>query len=228
MHLRLVRVLRVAPRRGVLRVSSDLTLYPPPRRKPRTRKKDMPIGILGSLVICTVLYVSVFACADAVSSLVRRLPHRRQRSLGHLRCAMSHDGLRHGWGSFGERWRFSRDSQYRHAGHVAGPVACLLLHVQDGLVLEDVLVTFIPSSRTPWKSNHAVRHLRLHFFAGFLPIGIRGRTGQHRDIAGIRDRLRWCLGPARSQAGFAACIPFKIPAMGAIHSDCWHAVSVLV
>ena len=39
--------------------TSALTPSRQPRRRPRIRKRDMPIGILGSLVVCTVLYILV-------------------------------------------------------------------------------------------------------------------------------------------------------------------------
>ena len=46
-------------------------------------KRDMPFGILGSLVVCTVLYV-LFSYVLSGVATVERLPDRGQRSVGGL------------------------------------------------------------------------------------------------------------------------------------------------
>ena len=47
-------------------------------------KRDMPIGILGSLVVCTVLYI-LFAHVLTGLAPGRVLPQRGQRGLGRAR-----------------------------------------------------------------------------------------------------------------------------------------------
>jgi len=54
---------------------------PPPRRRPKNPQRDMPIGILGSLAICTVLYIAVALVLTGIvptpNSMIRpRLPWR--------------------------------------------------------------------------------------------------------------------------------------------------------
>ena len=58
-------------------------------------KRDMPIGILGSLVVCTVLYV-LFAHVLSGIATVRGLPQHRPRGVGGLRHLEVHDRLRRG------------------------------------------------------------------------------------------------------------------------------------
>ena len=56
-------------------------------------KRDMPIGILGSLVVCTVLYV-LFSLRAERRRDGRGLPHRRPRGVGRLRDLEVHARLR--------------------------------------------------------------------------------------------------------------------------------------
>ena len=73
--------------------SSASTPCRPPRRRRRTPKRDMPIGILGSLVICTVLYV-LFALRPERRRDGRGLPHERPRGVGRVRDHEVHARLR--------------------------------------------------------------------------------------------------------------------------------------
>ena len=56
-------------------------------------KRDMPIGILGSLAICTVLYVLFAHVLTGIAS-VTGLPHAGQRGVGRLRDHDVHARLR--------------------------------------------------------------------------------------------------------------------------------------
>ena len=86
---------------------SDSTRSPPRRRKPKIPAATCRIGILGSLAVCTVLYI-LFGCVltgVAPSSGFRRSPARKPRSptRSTLICRVT-DGWRR-W----SRWRFSPD-----------------------------------------------------------------------------------------------------------------------
>ena len=39
--------------------TSDSIPYRPPRRRPRNPQRDLPFGIIASLIVCTLLYVGV-------------------------------------------------------------------------------------------------------------------------------------------------------------------------
>ena len=56
-------------------------------------KRDMPIGILGSLVVCTVLYV-LFSYVLSGVATVEDFRTERPRGLGRVRDLEVHDRLR--------------------------------------------------------------------------------------------------------------------------------------
>ena len=87
-------------------------------------KRDMPIGILGSLAVCTVLYV-LFSYVLTGLAHGRGLPRRRPRGLGRLRDHQVHAGLRVAL-ELRDR-RHPRRLLVGDPGHAARPVARLLL-----------------------------------------------------------------------------------------------------
>ncbi len=131
-------------------------------RKPQ---KDMPIGILGSLVICTFLYI-------VVSGLLTATVHYSRLNIGApVSLAIRETGVK--WGSY-----------VVNAGALAGLSTVMLVMLlgqsrvfysmaHDGLLWKwagDIH----PRFRTPWKST-AVVGLGAAIFGSLVPIGSLGQ-----------------------------------------------------
>jgi basic amino acid/polyamine antiporter, APA family len=127
-------------------------------------QRDMPIGILGSLVICTILYI-------LVSFLLTGTVHYSRLNVGApVSLAIRETGVR--WGSY-----------VVNAGALAGLSTVMLVMLlgqsrvfysmsRDGLLWKwagDIH----PKFRTPWKSSIIVG-IFVAFFAALVPIGVLG------------------------------------------------------
>ena len=127
-------------------------------------QRDMPIGILGSLVICTVLYI-------LVSFLLTGTVHYSRLNVGApVSLAIRETGVR--WGSY-----------VVNAGALAGLSTVMLVMLlgqsrvfysmsRDGLLWKwagDIH----PKFRTPWKSSIVVG-IFVACFAAVVPIGVLG------------------------------------------------------
>jgi APA family basic amino acid/polyamine antiporter len=127
-------------------------------------QKDMPIGILGSLAVCTVLYI-------AVSGLLTGVVHYPALNVAApVSLAMRQIGI--GWGTF-----------LVNIGAIAGLSTVMLVMLlgqsrvfyamsRDGLLWKWAGEVH-PKFRTPWKSTIIVG-LFVAFFASVVPIGILG------------------------------------------------------
>jgi len=131
----------------------------------RNPQKDMPIGILGSLIICTFLYI-------VVSGLLTATVHYSRLNIGApVSLAIRETGVK--WGSY-----------VVNAGALAGLSTVMLVMLlgqsrvfysmaHDGLLWKwagDVH----PRFRTPWKST-AVTGLGAALFGSLVPIGSLGQ-----------------------------------------------------
>jgi APA family basic amino acid/polyamine antiporter len=131
----------------------------------RNPQKDMPIGILGSLVVCTFLYI-------VVSGLLTATVHYSRLNIGApVSLAIRETGVK--WGSY-----------VVNAGALAGLSTVMLVMLlgqsrvfyamaHDGLLWKwagDVH----PRFRTPWKST-AVTGLGAALFGSLVPIGSLGQ-----------------------------------------------------
>ncbi len=131
----------------------------------RNPQKDMPIGILGSLVICTILYL-------LVSGLLTATVHYSRLNIGApVSLAIRETGVR--WGSY-----------VVNAGALAGLSTVMLVMLlgqsrvfysmaHDGLLWKwagDIH----PRFRTPWKST-AVTGVVVAFVGSLVPIGDLGQ-----------------------------------------------------
>ena len=127
-------------------------------------QKDMPVGILGSLAICTILYL-------LVSGLLTATVHYSQLNIGApVSLAIRHTGVK--WGSY-----------VVNAGALAGLSTVMLVMLlgqsrvfysmaHDGLLWKwagDIH----PKFRTPWKST-AVTGLCVAIIGSLVPIGDLG------------------------------------------------------
>ncbi len=128
-------------------------------------QKDMPIGILGSLAICTVLYI-------VVSGLLTASVHYSRLNVGApVSLAIRETGVQ--WGSY-----------IVNAGALAGLSTVMLVMLlgqsrvfysmsRDGL-LPQWAGEVHPRFRTPWKST-ALVGIFVAIFAALVPIGILGQ-----------------------------------------------------
>jgi APA family basic amino acid/polyamine antiporter len=131
----------------------------------RNPQKDMPIGIMGSLAICTVLYIIVAGLLTGVvhySSLNVAAP---------VSLALQQTGIH--WGSI-----------LVNAGAIAGLSTVMLVMMlgqtrvfysmaNDGLLWKWA-GEIHPKFRTPWKST-IIMGLFVGFFTAVIPIGILGQ-----------------------------------------------------
>jgi APA family basic amino acid/polyamine antiporter len=126
----------------------------------RNPKKDLPIGILGSLVICTVLYIAVTAV------LTGMVKYTQLNVASPVSFAMIHVGL---------NWAAAIIS----VGAVAGLTTVLLAGLygqsrilfamsRDGL-LPPIFSKINPKTRTPWLSSIIIGVVVM-LIAGFTPI----------------------------------------------------------
>jgi APA family basic amino acid/polyamine antiporter len=128
-------------------------------------QKDMPIGILGSLIVCTILYI-------VVSGLLTATVHYSRLNIGApVSLAIRETGVK--WGSY-----------VVNAGALAGLSTVMLVMLlgqsrvfysmaNDGLLWKwagDIH----PRFRTPWKST-AVVGVAVAFVGALVPIGSLGQ-----------------------------------------------------
>ncbi len=150
-------------------------------------QKDMPIGILGSLAVCTVLYIVVSAAAHRCCAL-----YAAERCRPGLVWPCHVTGV--WWGSL-----------LVNVGAIAGLSTVMLVMLlgqsrvfysmsRDGLLWKWA-GEIHPKFRTPWKSTIIVG-IFVAFFRRADSDRHSRRTGQHRNLAGIRDRLRRRMGTA--------------------------------
>jgi APA family basic amino acid/polyamine antiporter len=131
----------------------------------RNPQKDMPIGILGSLIVCTILYI-------IVSGLLTATVHYSHLNIGApVSLAIRQTGVK--WGSY-----------VVNAGALAGLSTVMLVMLlgqsrvfysmaHDGLLWKwagDIH----PRFRTPWKST-AIVGLLVAFVGALVPIGDLGQ-----------------------------------------------------
>ena len=154
-------------------------------------QKDMPIGILGSLVICTVLYILVSGL------LTGMVPYTDLNVADPVAVGIDATGVR--WGRFLVK-----------LGAIFGLGTVMLVMLlgqsrvfysmsRDGL-LPEWAGAIHPQFRTPWISTHPGRRL----CCGFRRADSHrhpGRAGQYRHAAGVRDRVLRGMDPARAPAG---------------------------
>jgi APA family basic amino acid/polyamine antiporter len=130
----------------------------------RHPQKDMPIGILGSLAICTVLYILVSGLLTGV------VPYTALNVPDPVAVGIDHTGVR--WGSFLVK-----------VGAIAGLGSVMLVMLlgqsrvfysmsRDGLLWHWAGAVH-PRFRTPWLSSIVVGAF-VAVFAALIPIGILG------------------------------------------------------
>jgi APA family basic amino acid/polyamine antiporter len=132
-------------------------------------KRDMPIGILGSLAICTVLYILFAHVLTGVATVQDFRTHGKEASV-----AFAIETYMHGYG-----WLATFVTVAILAGFSSVILVMLLgqsrvffAMSRDGLV-PPVFSTTHPAFQTPYKSN-LIFFLLVGAFAGFVPEDIVG------------------------------------------------------
>ena len=141
--------------------------------------KDVPIGILGALVICTLIYMAVAAVMTGV------VPYKELASPAPIAVAIDRMGLE--WANF--PWPFVESGQMNaislmiKIGAITGLASVMLVlcygqtrifytMARDGL-LPPVFAAIHPKFRTPWMGT-ILLGIVIAIAASFLPISLLG------------------------------------------------------
>jgi APA family basic amino acid/polyamine antiporter len=130
----------------------------------RNPQRDMPIGILGSLAICTVLYI-------AVSGLLTGVLHYSQLNVA-APVALAIDATGVKWGSLLVKLGTIAGTGTVMLMTLMGQSRIFFIMSKDGMLPKWAGVIH-PRFRTPWISSIVVG-LFIAVFAGILPISILG------------------------------------------------------
>ena len=171
-------------------------------------QRDMPIGILGSLVVCTILYILVSLVLTGLVS------YKTLNVSAPVALAIDATGV--GWGSMLVK-----------IGAVFGLATVMLVMLlgqtrvfysmsKDGL-LPKWASAIHPKFRTPWITTIVFGSFAA-IMPAFLPIDETLRTGEYRHAAGLHDCERRRVGTARAASRNAAAIQ---DAAGAAGADSW-------
>ena len=176
-------------------------------------QRDMPIGILGSLVICTILYILVSLVLTGLVS------YKTLNVSAPVALAIDATGV--GWGSMLVK-----------IGAVFGLATVMLVMLlgqsrvfysmsKDGL-LPKWARPCIPSSARPGSRPSLRRVCGYH--ARVFPHRRAVGAGQHRNPAGLHDRVCGRVGAARAPSRVASALQDAVCAAGA---DSWHPFRAL-
>ena len=176
----------------------------------RNPQRDLPIGIIASLVVCTVLYILV---AGVLTGMV---PWQEVNIEAPIARAFSDRGL-------------TTASHIITLGALAGLTSVMLVMLlgqsrvlysmaNDGLLPKKFFAAIHPKYPHPLEKHHP----------GGTAGGHRGQhhahrrhrqDGEYRNPAGLRDRVHRGNGPAAHQSGAAAAVSNTLGAAGAPPGD---------
>ena len=167
-------------------------------RRPASPARDLPLGLLGTLGICTVLYIGV--------SFV----HHRD---GQVRPSISEGApIANAFEQVGLGWAATLVS----IAAIAGLTSVILVDIvamgrigfamgRDRL-LPPAVAKVHPKWGTPYRITMGTIVL-VAMLAGFVPLERPGRPGQHRHAVRLRRRLDRGAGAAPHPAGHEAAVP---------------------
>jgi APA family basic amino acid/polyamine antiporter len=178
------------------------------------QKRDMPIGILGSLVVCTILYILVSLVLTGLVS------YKTLNVSAPVALAIDATGV--GWGSMLVK-----------VGAVFGLATVMLVMLlgqsrvfysmsKDGL-LPKVGSAIHPKFRTPWIHDHRLRSVCCNH-AGVSADRQAFGTGEHRHAAGLHDCVRGRMGAASAASADGTAVQ---DAAGAAGADSGHLVGAV-
>ena len=130
----------------------------------RRPQKDMPIGILGSLAVCTILYVLV---AAVLTGLV---PYKDLNVPDPIAKGVDVIGI--GWFSIADQARGAHRADHGDPRAALRPEPDLLHHGQDGL-LPKMFSHVHPTYQTPYRSQVLIG-IAVALVAALVPINILG------------------------------------------------------
>ena len=163
--------------------------------------RDVPIGIVASLLICTVLYIAVVAVLTGMVSYTRIDPNAgvssafKEVGLGWAEVIISIAGV-------------AGITSVLLVMMLSGPRVFLAM-ARDGLVPREFFGTVHPRFRTPWKSTILIgAFVATH---GGLPAARRAAApDEHRHPARLRDRLHGGADHAEDAPGGRAPVPLPL------------------
>ena len=164
-------------------------------------QRDLPIGIIASLVMCTILYILVAAV------LTGMVPWKEINIEAPLAVAFLDRGL-------------TKASYLITAGALAGLTSVMLVMLlgqtrvlysmaNDGLLPRKFFAAIHPKFRTPYKNTILVG-LIAAIIGSITPISIIGRNGQHRHDLRVHHRMHFHHGSAQDESRSAAAVPHAL------------------
>ena len=178
-------------------------------------QRDLPIGIIASLLVCTVLYIAVAAV------LTGMVPWKEVNIEAPIARAFLDRDL-------------SGASHIITLGALAGLTSVMLVMLigqtrvlysmaYDGLLPKKFFADIHPRFRTPWKNTMLVGLLAA-IVGSLTPIEDYRTNGQHRNAVGVRDCLHRGHGLAPYEPRPTSTFP---DALGAVRASHGHLVQRL-
>ncbi len=168
----------------------------------RNPQKDMPFGILGSLFICTVLYIGVAAVLTGI------VPYKLLNVADPMAVAVDHIGL--GWFSLVIKIGAITGLSSVMLVLLYGQTRIFYIMGRDGL-LPDFFCAVHPKFHTPYLNTIVVAGHRRGGGGGDADLAA-GRPGQPRHAGGVHHRLLQRAVPAPQAAQPAAAVPHAVHA----------------
>ena len=176
----------------------------------RRPQRDLAIGMMGALTICTILYVAV---AVVLTGMV---PYRQIDVNAPLSAALQGRGLTFAGGLITLGILAGMTSSLL-VGNLSQP-RILLAMARDGLLPPGIFAAIHPRFKTPWKSTILVG-VRGRGGGRARPPGFPGGPGQHRHPVRLRDRFGRGLDPPHHRPRYSAPVS---RALGALRLDDGH------
>ncbi len=176
-------------------------------------QKDMPIGILGSLAVCTVLYIAVALVMNGI------VPYYELNVPDPIAVAVDRIGI--AWLQAGGEARRDFRLVLGDPGDAPRPAPDLLHHGQ-GRLASPVRGEDPPAF--PDSSHHHHRHRHLRGAPGGAPPDPDSRrAGLHRNASRVRHRVRRCLGASKDASRDSAAVQDTSRTLGSPRRECWRA-----
>ncbi len=165
--------------------------------------RDLPIGIIASLVICTLLYLIV---AGILSGIVPVVQYKNDVQFLNAPVGYALVGDSQGLGRRSRLRRRGGRHHQRAARHAHEPAAHLLLDEPRPAAAGRASARSIPRFRTPYITT-IITCVIVALVAGFVPIQILGEMTSIGTLVRLRHRLARGARPSRQAAGSPPPLP---------------------